>query len=109
MPVSVDSYEHLASQVLKLYEQAENTMLARVAERVSQGVTQSGWTEKKYSEVGAVRREMQSFISGIQKDRDAMNRQFIEEGLNAYIQSHSQRRFDRSLLRPHNVVCLAFH
>lgn len=79
MPVSVDSYEHLASQVLKLYEQAENTMLARVAERVSQGVTQSGWTEKKYSEVGAVRREMQSFISGIQKDRDAMNRQFIEE------------------------------
>ena len=86
MPVSVDSYEHLAGEVLKLYEQAENTMLRRVANRVARGVTKSGWTEQKYKEMGTVRREMQSFIAEISRDREAMSRRFIEE---AYTSSSS--------------------
>ena len=86
MPVSVDSYEHLAGEVLKLYEQAENIMLQRVAQRVSRGVTKSGWTEQKYKEIGTVRKEMQSFISELQRDREAMTRRFIEE---AYTSSSS--------------------
>ena len=79
MPVSVDTYEHLAGEILKLYEQVENTMLEKIALRLGRGVTQEGWTEKKYSEVNAVRREMQAFIDDMRDERDAMNRRFIEE------------------------------
>lgn len=79
MPVSVDTYEHLAGEILKLYEQAENTMLERIANRLNRGVTDPGWTEKKYSEISAVKKEMQSFVRELQQDTDAMNRRFIEE------------------------------
>ena len=58
MPIAVSAYEHLATEMLEIYEQAETRMLGRVVARLSKGVSESGWTEKKYAEVTAVRKEL---------------------------------------------------
>ena len=69
MPINVDHYEALAGEVLKVYEEAERTMMKRVANRLNRGVTQPGWTERKYGEI----------VDQLSKTRGEMQRQYIEQ------------------------------
>ena len=79
MPINVDHYEELAGEVLKVYEQAEQTMMRRVANRLNKGVTQPGWTEKKYGEMKDVSRQMSSYVDSLSKHRGEMQKQFINQ------------------------------
>ena len=69
MPIGVSEYEHLAGEMLTLYEEAEQTMLKRMARRLACGVTTDGWTEKKYAEVSAVRKELADVVDGLATGR----------------------------------------
>ena len=69
MPIGVSEYEHLAGEMLALYEEAEQTMLKRVARRLARGVTTDGWTEKKYAEVNAVKKELADVVDGLTTGR----------------------------------------
>lgn len=79
MPINVDHYEELAGEVLKVYEQAEQTMMRRVANRLNKGVTQPGWTENKYGEMKDVSRQMSSYVDSLSKHRGEMQKQFINQ------------------------------
>lgn len=79
MPINVDHFEALAGEVLKVYEEAERTMMKRVANRLNRGVTQPGWTEKKYGEMHEVSRQMQQYVDQLSKTRGEMQRQYIEQ------------------------------
>lgn len=77
MPVSVSEYEHLAGQMLQLYEEAEQRMIRKVSGRLSSGTSSSGWAERKYSEIGAVRRELQNAVSAMRSGRMEMAQSFV--------------------------------
>ena len=49
MAIPVGEYESLARQVLEVYNEAELTMIRRVARRLLKGVNAPGWTERKLS------------------------------------------------------------
>jgi len=69
MPIATDRFESLAGEVLQVYEQAEQTMLERVSNRLARGIDQPGWTERKYAEIGSVNREMQRYMAGVSSGR----------------------------------------
>ena len=50
MAIPVGEYESLAQQVLEVYNEAELTMIRRVARRLLKGVNAPGWAERKLSE-----------------------------------------------------------
>ena len=80
MRLSIDAYERMAGNVLKIYEQAEIEMTRRVANRVKRGVTQPGWTEQKYSEMKAVTRQMSKVIDSLHRDFNVQAMQYVETG-----------------------------
>lgn len=80
MRLSIDAYERMAGNVLKIYEQAELEMTRRVANRVKRGVTQPGWTEKKYSEMKAVTRQMSKVVDSLHRDFNVQAMQYVETG-----------------------------
>ena len=84
MPIAVSAYERLAAEMLEVYEQAETHMLRRVAVRLKTGVDEPGWTETKYAEVTAVRKELSGLVSGLSGKRKQMSAQFIAD---AYAES----------------------
>ena len=84
MPIAVSAYEHLAAEMLEVYEQAENHMLGMVTARLKKGVDEPGWTEKKYAEVTAVQKELSGLVSGLSGKRKQMSAQFIAD---AYAES----------------------
>lgn len=57
MAIPVGEYESLARQVLEVYNEAELTMIHRVARRLLKGVNAPGWTERKLSETAQVHRQ----------------------------------------------------
>ena len=79
MPINVDHYEDLAGEVLKVYEEAERKMMKSVANRLNRGVTQPGWTERKYGEMRDVSRVMRGYVDRLSKTRGDMQKQFIEQ------------------------------
>lgn len=79
MPIRSDRYEALANDVYAIYEEAERVMMHRVAKRLLKGVTQPGWTERKYGEIRAVNREMREYMDNVSKRR----REAQETGLQA--------------------------
>ncbi|HAM16521.1 MAG TPA: hypothetical protein DCP91_11835 [Eggerthellaceae bacterium] len=79
MPISVNRFDDLAANVLSVYEEAERHMMGRVAARLQRGVTQPGWTEKKYGEMRAVSREMQAYLANLQVDRRELQQQYLEQ------------------------------
>ena len=83
MPINTSRYEALAGEVLKVYEEAELTMMRRVANRLQRGITQPGWTERKYGEMRDVTREMTTFMGKISANRAAMQQKFITDAYNA--------------------------
>lgn len=87
MPIAVSAYERLAGEMLALYEQAEAKMLDRVAARLAKGVTVPGWTEKKYAETAAVRKELSGIVGGMSKQRRKMSEEFINTAYNGSAQA----------------------
>ena len=87
MPIAVSAYERLAGEMLTLYEQAEAKMLDRVAARLAKGVTVPGWTEKKYAETAAVRKELSGIVGGMSKQRRKMSEEFINTAYNGSAQA----------------------
>lgn len=79
MPINVDAYEQLAGEVLKVYEEAERTMMKRVASRLNRGITQPGWAEKKYGEMRDVSRQMTAYVDHLSKTRGEMQKRFLEQ------------------------------
>lgn len=79
MPINVDAYEQLAGEVLKVYEEAERTMMKCVASRLNRGITQPGWAEKKYGEMRDVSRQMTTYVDQLSKNRGEMQKQFIQQ------------------------------
>lgn len=86
MPIAVSTYERLAGDMLALYEEAETKMLGRVASRLAKGVTTAGWTERKYAETSAVRKELSGVVDGLSKNR----RKLADEFINAAYSGSSQ-------------------
>lgn len=80
MRLSIESYERMAGEVLKVYEQAEMEMLRRVNNRLLRGIDQPGWTEKKYSEMKQVTRQMTKVVDALHRDVSVQTQQYVETG-----------------------------
>lgn len=59
MPVSPELAEMLAKELLQTYIAAEERLLARVAERLANGIDSPGWAERKLAEIQTLRNEVQ--------------------------------------------------
>lgn len=80
MRLSIDAYERMAGEILKVYEQAELEMTRRVAKRLEKGVTQPGWTEQKYGEMKAVTKQMTKVVDSLHRDVNVQIQQYVETG-----------------------------
>ena len=69
MAIPVGEYESLARQVLEVYNEAELTMIHRVARRLLKGVNAPGWTERKLSETAQVHRQLSELLAALAKNR----------------------------------------
>ena len=78
MPITPAQYEHLAEEMLAIYEQAEQRMLAKVSARLAKGIDSPGWTERKYAEVSAARKELKAELQRIRKSRDPVLKGVVE-------------------------------
>lgn len=78
--MSIESYERMAGEILKVYEQAEMEMLRRVNNRLQRGIDQPGWTEKKYSEMKQVTRQMTKVVDSLHRDVSLQTQQYVETG-----------------------------
>lgn len=87
MSISAERLEEMAGQILQIYDEAEQTMMQRVARRAARGVDDPGWTETKYHEMTAVRKEIVSFVGKLSADRRGMQERFLQE---AYEDGQSQ-------------------
>lgn len=56
--LSTEEIAHL----LDVYSQAEAMLLERIARRLDRGIEQQGWTERKYAETMAMRRELEAAL-----------------------------------------------
>ena len=72
MPITPDKYEHLAEELLAVYEDAELHMLRTISKRLARGVTEAGWAEEKYAEVRSVRKELQKSIKALKEQRETL-------------------------------------
>lgn len=79
MPVTVSQYDHLASEILTLYEEAENIMINRIAKSMQKGLTSSSWAIQKYSEVHNVRKSMQATVEKLTRERSAITDAYIRK------------------------------
>ena len=71
MAIPVGEYESLAQQVLEVYNEAELTMIRRVARRLLKGVNAPGWAERKLSETAQVHHQLSELLA-------ALTRRFFE-------------------------------
>lgn len=58
MPVSAAAAELYSFEVRRLYEEAEEIMLQKVAKRLGRGITSTGWAEEKLAEVASVGKDI---------------------------------------------------
>lgn len=74
MPISVDRYEAIAEEVLAIYEDAELTMMRKVARRLNRGIKEPGWTEGKYAEMQDVVKELRDYLAEVSAKRREVQR-----------------------------------
>lgn len=67
MPISVSEFVGLAEQALKLYEDAEEQMIGKIAKRLSKGQSSTQWQQRKMSEMSSVSKEMKGIVKDLQK------------------------------------------
>jgi len=89
MPIATATYEHLAGKMLQVYEEAERKMLRKVSIRLARGIEFKGWTERKYAEVSAARKEIQAILDDLRKQRgpllDSIVTRVFGEGTKAFM------------------------
>lgn len=94
MRLSIESYERMAGEVLKVYEQAEIEMLRRVTNRLKRGVDQPGWTEKHYGEMKAVSAEMTKVVDELHNGVNRMQQEYVDtayaDGKDSFINEAKQ-------------------
>ena len=66
-------------RLVALYEQAELYLLERIARRLERGVTFEGWTERKYAETLAMRREIEVTLSRVRAGAQVTVDQLISD------------------------------
>ena len=78
MAIPVGEYESLAQQVLEVYNEAELTMIRRVARRLLKGVNAPGWAERKLSETAQVHRQLSELLAALTKNRGKITSDTLE-------------------------------
>lgn len=63
MAISTGVNDLLLQDIYMIYENAEQVMLRKVANRVKRGVTTTGWNEQKLSDIQGLRREIEKEIA----------------------------------------------
>ena len=81
-------YERLGEQMLQVYEEAEQIMLQKVANRLAKGVDQIGWAEKKLAQVSEARAQIERSLEDCRKEANLIVSESVET---AY--SDSRNRF----------------
>lgn len=71
--------QELAAQMLALYADAEERMLAIVARRLAKGIEEPGWASRKLEEVQQVRAELQREVERLEKESKAMRTSMLEQ------------------------------
>lgn len=77
MPIAIAKYDRLAGDVLALYEQAEQRMLQRIADRLAKGQQVSSWAQQKYAEVVDVNNELREIVKRLKTDRNKLTDGFV--------------------------------
>ena len=71
-------FERFGEQMLQTYEEAEQLMLQKVADRLARGVNQVGWAEKKLAQVSAARAQIQKSLEDCRKQATAIAKESVE-------------------------------
>lgn len=83
MPIAVSGFEHLAGEMLSLYEQTEESLLKRMARHLGRDTSSCHWASRKYSEAAAVNKELRSVIRDMKNSRQVMSSDFINTAWNS--------------------------
>lgn len=78
MPIAVSGFEHLAGEMLSLYEETEDQMLRKMAKNLSDGTMASNWTRKKYGQARDVKRQLRSVLSDLKTERKNLAEGFVK-------------------------------
>ena len=83
MPIAVSGFEHLAGQMLDLYEEAEQTMLGLIAGHLSNDTGSRQWAARKQAEFFSVRMELSGVLRGLRSGRMNLSDDFIRTAYSA--------------------------
>lgn len=68
-----------ASAILQLYAEAEERMLQKVAKRLSRGIEEEGWAERKLREVQQMRQEIQKELDRLESEGRKLSDEMISD------------------------------
>lgn len=68
MPTSPAAWEGAASELRRIYAEAETIMLQKVARRIERGIEEDGWAEIKLSEVQRIRSELAGEVRKLSRE-----------------------------------------
>lgn len=87
MAVNKDINEALLLDILTVYSDAEDKLLAAVAKRVAKGITEEGWNEKKLKNTQLLQKEIEKILGSTSK----MSKAKISKGIiDAYKQGYAE-------------------
>lgn len=76
--ISPNQQEHLAQEIRRLYAEAENEMLRKIAKRIEKGIDEPGWQEVKLAQLRQQRREIEAEIKKLDFNMPKIIRHIIE-------------------------------
>lgn len=82
MPVSPAMAEDLASEVARLYEDAETALLERIARALEADIESPRWAELKLAAVGNLRTAVETVTDALQQDTDGKVREALVKAYN---------------------------
>ncbi|WAL93991.1 phage minor capsid protein [Streptomyces sp. Je 1-369] len=82
MPVSPAMAEDLASEVVRLYEDAEGALLERLAKALEADLESPRWAELKLAAIGNLRTAVEAVTEALQADTDGKVREALVEAYN---------------------------
>src|ERR1051325_11777787 len=82
MPVSPAMAEDLASEVGRLYQDAEAALLERLAAALEADIESPRWAELKLAAIGNLRTAVETVAEALQRDTDGKVREALVEAYN---------------------------
>ncbi|MFJ5259096.1 phage minor capsid protein [Streptomyces sp. NPDC088387] len=82
MPVSPAMAEDLAAEVAQLYEDAESSLLERIAKALEADIESPRWAELKLAAVGNLRQAVETVAEALQQDTDGAVRRALVTAYN---------------------------